>query len=60
MPTATLRQDRHDLTSADRAALHLIELTGELDKRTKQYRQAMDALALVNMIRRNDEEQETA
>lgn len=58
--TTKLTRDKKGFTAADRAAIYLIALMGDLDKRTRHYARAKDALALVNMIRLEDVEGEDA
>lgn len=42
------------MTPADKAAIYTIELVMGLDKRTKNYHKAVEALALINEIRRSE------
>lgn len=50
--TTTLQEDLSPTTEADLIAIRLIELKGSFDKRTKDYKDAEAALAIVNKIRR--------
>lgn len=47
------------LTDADKAAIYVSQLLMGLDKRTKNYRRALEAQTLINEIRRTEEEAKT-